>query len=222
MTENSPITSQRYYGLPDLEWLAHAPGLAHGPDALLLAGWVPLQPGIKVLDLGCGQGVIALLLAAREKLEAVGLERENALWAVCREHGRLNRERLKGRVHWLGADLREMPFWPQSFDLVVMNPPYFRAGAARPSPDALRRAARQEIHGNLQDWLAAGRYALKEGGLLAGVFREERRAEWLENLAVREFQIVAEKYVPAGGAGKACCLVQARLSSSRSKATTSR
>jgi release factor glutamine methyltransferase len=78
-----------------------------------------LQPGARVLDVGCGSGAIAI---------SVSLETRCRMWAVdistpALEVASENARRLHANVHFVAADLLEA-LAPQTFDAILSNPPY--------------------------------------------------------------------------------------------------
>ncbi|MFA6686847.1 MAG: methyltransferase, partial [Desulfuromonas sp.] len=93
-------------------------------DPVLLAHFVTIKPGERVLDMGCGCGVIALLLARRVKdSEVVGVEVQAQQADRARRNVRLNA--LEARVQIEVGDIRT---WGQGqedeFERVVCNPPF--------------------------------------------------------------------------------------------------
>ena len=87
--------------------------------ALLLARLTVRGAAERVLDLGCGGGVQALL-AARHAKSVVGVDLNPRALAFARFNARLNGVR---NVEWREGDLFE-PVAGERFDLVVSNPPY--------------------------------------------------------------------------------------------------
>lgn len=152
-----------------------------GTDSVLLARFATLRRGMRVLDLGCGVGVLALLLAAREpNLTLDGIDIDPAAASLARRN--LTENGLTGEI--LTADLRQPGWFPQGhYDLIVSNPPYFPLGSGEP---ASRRsaAARSEITCTLADLCRAAAPRLKTGGRFALVCRAERLTDLL--LALRE------------------------------------
>jgi methylase of polypeptide subunit release factors len=93
--------------------------LGVSPPALLLAHLTVRRAGGRVLDLGCGGGVQALL-AARHAEFVVGTDLNPRALRFARFNARLNGVR---NVEWREGDLYA-PVAGERFDLVVSNPPY--------------------------------------------------------------------------------------------------
>jgi len=152
-------------------------------DAVLLADFAGREGIRKIMDLGTGNGVISLILAAlRPRARVTGLEMQEAMAARARRSVALNR--LEDRVEVTQGDVRsiERLFPPESFDLVVCNPPYRVPRSGRINPDPEKRIARHEVEGGLGDFLRAGRYLLKRGGLMALVYPAARGVDLLETM----------------------------------------
>ncbi len=155
-------------------------GYRFGLDPVLLADFVTLRGEELVLDLGCGCGVLPLLLARRSSgLRIVGWERQSQMVERARRSVELGR--VAERISIVEADLRGYRelVAAGTFGLVVSNPPFRAAGTGRIAPDDERAAARHELAGGLTDFLAAASWALKYGGRLAIVYLAERLSELL-------------------------------------------
>lgn len=159
-------------------------GTAFAIDTLLLAQFTGLPaPGTpcRIADLGTGTGVLAFMLKARRSdLEIVGIELHPEFHDLAQRNLQLNRE-LEG-IAFEQVDVRDIPskFLPESFDLVVANPPYFPLGNGRLPPRDLRAAARHELSGTLRDFIEAAAYLLPYGSKLAMVLPAERFFEATE------------------------------------------
>ena len=125
-------------------------GFALGTDSVLLADFAAQHRARRIADLGCGAGVLTvLLLRALEQATAIGIELQPDAAQLARDNIRANG--LSDRAQILCADLRaHRTLLPAgSFDLVVANPPYFAAGSgalgrlgrARTPAGAAQRAA---------------------------------------------------------------------------------
>jgi cyclopropane-fatty-acyl-phospholipid synthase len=94
-----------------------------------IAAKLRLEPGQRVLDLGCGWGGLALYLARVAEVEVVGVTLSREQLAVAKE--RAAAEGLSGRVSFRFADWREVE---GRFDRIVsvgmfehVGPPYYPA-----------------------------------------------------------------------------------------------
>jgi ubiquinone/menaquinone biosynthesis C-methylase UbiE len=75
------------------------------------------QPTERILDLGTGSGVAALMLARRfPEAKVIGVDVSEAMIEVARE--KLDEE-LADRVEFAVADAADLPYEPDSFDLVA-------------------------------------------------------------------------------------------------------
>lgn len=168
-------------------------------DALLVAdfaaaGRAPGRGG-RILDLGCGGGVIGIALAAGDAAaEVVGVELQGELVALARRNATLNA--VAERCWIVEGDVTraaELPIDPQSFDVVVSNPPYH--DGERTPPEETRALARHQLAGTVADFVAAARRFVKPRGRVVMVFPAERIAELVAafveaGLAVRTLQSV--------------------------------
>ena len=151
---------------------------ALGTDSILLADFIHPRPGARGIDLGCGSGIISLLLLAREaRLEMTGLELDAAAAEIAREN--LRRNGLDARGHIVTGDIRACRelFRAGSFDFAAANPPYFPVPRGALSPDASRAAARSECCCTLEELCRAVEWLLPSGGRFYLVHRPERLSE---------------------------------------------
>lgn len=149
-----------------------------GTDSILLADFAQPRGAARGIDLGCGSGILSLLLARKsEKLRMTGLELLPEAAAAARENMAANG--LTERCEVIEGDIRRSRelFRAGSFDLAVSNPPYFAAGAGVPAPRADRAAARSEESCSLEELVAAAARLLRSGGALFLVYRPERLSE---------------------------------------------
>ena len=123
-----------------------------GTDSFLLSAFPALKPGLRVCDLGCGTGLLGLLMLQRQpQLTVSGIELLPAAAALARRTAALND--LTDRFQIYCGDLRTprefLP--PGSQDLVICNPPYYPAGSGRLPSDPALRSARSEQSCTLED-----------------------------------------------------------------------
>ena len=157
----------------------NSPQIPLGTDSLLLADFAAAGRASRGVDLGCGSGILSLLLLwGDEALRMTGLELQEETARLARENLAANGLSARGSV--LCGDIREVRalFPVGSFDLVVANPPYFPAGSGARSPDPVRAAAREEGC-TLEELCGAAAWLLPTGGRFCAVHRPERLSELL-------------------------------------------
>ncbi|GAB7079057.1 tRNA1(Val) (adenine(37)-N6)-methyltransferase [Megalodesulfovibrio paquesii] len=155
-------------------------GFRFAMDSLLLAAWAGhgLRRGDRILDLGCGSGVIGLgMLLQDESATLIGLDADPAMLACARENTR--RLGLESRGQFVEADVRDGRecLAAGSVNLVVCNPPWRAPGTGRPAASA-RQAARFYVDGvELLDFLRLAGHALVSRGRCCLVHRADALAE---------------------------------------------
>lgn len=125
---------EQIYDLPcnGLKIIQHQNSYRFGIDSVLLANFVKAGKDDRIMDLGTGSGVIAILLAAKTGArEIVGIEIAKAVFDRAARSVEMNK--LQGRVKIVHGDLKEAPkiFGRDSFSVVVTNPPYMTLGKAK-------------------------------------------------------------------------------------------
>ena len=154
-------------------------------DPLLLCDFAAIRAGEAAIDLGCGCGIIPLVLAREgEGAVVTGVEFQEPMAELARRNVSLNA--LGDRVTILAADINSLKgrFPVSSFDLVVSNPPYRKPGTGRISPRAGRDLARHESTAGLADFLAAAKYLVKPGGRICFIYHPSRLTELFAEAAL--------------------------------------
>jgi tRNA1Val (adenine37-N6)-methyltransferase len=121
-------------------------------DSILLAHFVRLQGGQKVLDLGTGSGIIPIILATKVKTTEIwGVEIQEELAEMAKKNIAMNH--LQGCVHIVKGDARNLAdrIGSERFDIVLTNPPYRKIRSGRINPLREKAIARHEIKGSLTD-----------------------------------------------------------------------
>jgi tRNA1(Val) A37 N6-methylase TrmN6 len=121
-----------------------------------------------VLDLGTGGG--ALLVALGQVHPSlgprVGVERDPAACAQASRNALL----AGGTYAVVCGDVRERPFAPRAFELVVANPPFYSRGWGRQSADPRVHAATHALHGGVEAFAQAASHALAPHGRAVFVY----------------------------------------------------
>lgn len=161
-----------------------------GVDAVLLSGFAfsGTRTGRKekVMDFCTGNGIIPLLLVAKEKASFVtGMEIQMPVADMAERSVRLNH--AEDRICIYGGergDVRETQrfFDAGSFDAVTCNPPYISENRGLENPETVRNIARHERTCTLEDVVRNAGYLLKQGGSFVMVHRPFRLPEIFETM----------------------------------------
>lgn len=164
-----------------------ASGFRFSMDALLLASFARLGGVKRMVDLGCGCGVVGLGVLLRDeagRIEVAGVDANPEMVGCSVENaGRLG---VADRVAVHEADVSELQgvagLEAESFDLAVCNPPYRVPGTGRRPPDAGRDAARFEAMAPVAAFVAAAGRLLKNRKRVAFIGLPERLPELLADM----------------------------------------
>lgn len=155
-----------------------------GIDATLLAWFMKVKPGERVLDLCTGTGVVMFLADARNPGGSyVGLEIQCDMAEMAARSVKLNQ--AEDRIRIVEGDVRNASslFKKGSFDVVSVNPPYMKAGNGLKNPNEAKAIARHEILCTLDDVLRESYLVLKPRGRFYMVHRPERLTEILAKMS---------------------------------------
>ena len=109
-----------------------------GTDGTLLGAWAAVPTGkSRLLDIGTGTGLIALMLAQRAKeAEVVGIDIDEDAIRQAREN--VEASPFANRIQIVQGDVAD--YMSEPFDAIVSNPPYFVKSLT--CPDNQRTIAR--------------------------------------------------------------------------------
>jgi tRNA1Val (adenine37-N6)-methyltransferase len=163
--------------------LQHRRGYRFSVDAVLLANFIQPRRGDNILDLGCGCGIIPLILAYRNQTVSVtGLEIQPDLAGLAQKNVMLNSR--QERISIVQGDLRAIEKYasPGSYDWVISNPPYRKPGTGRINPGNEQARARHEQTADLAAVTRAANWAAKKGGRIAFIYPASRGAAVISEL----------------------------------------
>ena len=144
-------------------------GMKVGTDGVLLGAWVRAPHAGRVLDVGTGTGLLALMVAQRSKALVWGIDVEPVCTSRAVENAR--RSRWGDRLHFVCGDF--MDYNPcVCFNMIVSNPPFFTSGKGCASWE--RRVAREGVSLPLGGLIEHGCVLLVDGGVLCVVLPVER------------------------------------------------
>lgn len=154
-----------------------------GMDAVLLSSFAKAQEGEQVLDLGTGNGVIPILMQAKNpKAMFTGLEIQKVSAELARRSVELNG--IGGFVKIVQGDIKEASgiFGGASFHVVTTNPPYMNENHGLVNPDSAKAIARHELLCTLEDVVREASRCLKMRGRFYMVHRPQRLVEIFDTM----------------------------------------
>lgn len=150
-------------------------------DSIMLANFATIRLRDKnIVDLGCGNGVIPLIMSLRTDKQIFGVEIQERLADMARKSVEFNK--LSDQISIFNVNMKDFANgnYFEYFDLITCNPPYFKVNEKNYFNDSNeKKIARHEIEINLSDLLVTARKLLKNNGNFAIVHRPERLMEIL-------------------------------------------
>ncbi|MFB3851381.1 MAG: Mut7-C RNAse domain-containing protein [Acidobacteriota bacterium] len=161
-----------------VEILQPSRGARFSIDSVILSAFSFVREGETVVDLGCGTGIIMLLISNFfHPKKIVGIEIQDDFCFCANEtmakSGFPDFEVIK-------SDIRECP--KEKFDVVVSNPPFYEAKKGRTSPDFAKRISRQREDLELDNFFESARNYMKDEGRLSFILPYSTKQEAFSSL----------------------------------------
>jgi len=165
-------------------------------DSILLSHFTRPQRNATVIDLGCGVGVIGLILASkRQDINIIGVELQEELYNLALDNIKANS--LEDRVKVILGDIRDINSYIPSgkFQHVISNPPYISTGRGKVPPDSVKRIAKSESELSIDELIKSAEYLLKNGGRLSIIYPVRRFAGLIYKLRIRNMEPKRMRFV---------------------------
>ena len=151
-------------------------------DSAILANFIFLKKNEVALEIGCGCGVISILLSKKvrfKKIRAIELQPQMASLAL--RNVELNG--LKDKIEVINDDILfyDKYFKKGEFDVIFSNPPYMLSSGDK-NDNEVRNIARHDFSLPIEKFCEISSALLKEGGRLYVVYTSIRTAELIYNL----------------------------------------
>lgn len=147
-------------------------GFRFSVDAVILSDFFsPTKKG-KILDIGCGNGIIPILLYSKGKGEDItGVEIQEENCELALKNVKLNN--LEDYIKIENDDVKEYPKG-NTFDYIISNPPYMEVDGKKQNILSCKSIARHELTLNLYDLIRNAKRLLKPMGNITLVHRSYR------------------------------------------------
>lgn len=188
----------------------------YGIDAVLLSDFASKSSPNTVVDLGCGNGIIPLILSHKTQASSIiGVEKRTKTASLASMNIKLNN--LQSRIKIIQTDILGLLqidkkyINPESVDVVVSNPPYVAKGAGQVNSNKEdKMTARHETTAGLNDFCHVASLLLKNKGEFFIVHRPSRTVEIINSLTKYNLEPKEIRYVsPSKGKDPNIMLIKA-------------
>ncbi len=151
-------------------------------DSVLLPNFVTLNKNIsKILDIGCGNAVIPIILSTKTSARITGVEIQKEVADLALKSVEYNN--LSDQIQIVNDDIKEYynSVETEMFDVITCNPPYFKVTeTSNFNLNDYKTIARHEVKLNIDEIMKISKKLLKNNGNIAIVHRPERLIEIIE------------------------------------------
>lgn len=152
-----------------------------GTDAVVFGAWVNYAGADRILDIGTGTGVLALIAAQRNSEAQVhAIEIDDASAGQAAENAAVSPWADRIRVHRM--DVRRMKT-DAPFDLILCNPPYYSGTA--PAREERGRVAKHGAELTFEELLRSVGELLAHDGRFAVIIPVDREAGFVSHSATK-------------------------------------
>jgi tRNA1Val (adenine37-N6)-methyltransferase len=189
----------------------------YGVDAVILSDFAAKAKGKRIIDLGCGNGIIPIILSHKTKESCItGVEIKKEAYELAKLNIELNH--LEDRIRIVNEDIMNLSNSQSSqiredemFEVVVTNPPYMARGKGLVNRKKTgKMIARHETTANLHDFTRIASRLLVDSGELYMVHRPQRTVEIINSMTQFNLEPKIIRYVsPKFGEKPNIMLIQA-------------
>ena len=134
MSSNPAFPTSRHFQFKQFSLSDEGCAMKIGTDGVLLGSVAATYPGTKVLDIGTGCGLIALMISQENPGKITAIEPEEGAVNIALEN--VNNSPWSERIEIIKCRLQDFSASvKEKFDLVVCNPPYFSNSLQSPDPE---------------------------------------------------------------------------------------
>ncbi len=175
----------------DLVCYQHKDGYRYSIDSILLAHFALHWKCTSILDLGCGCGIIGMVLLYRnaQYIQHIeGIEFQEQLVSLANRNSRENELDDKMTItHGNYVEINKY-YKAESFNHIICNPPFYEKGRGRPSLHNEAYLARHQTASTTADLAASIAFALKNRGSLAIIYPADLIAQLVSVLQEKKIE----------------------------------
>lgn len=166
-------------------------------DSVLLPNFASITKKTKkIMDIGCGNAPIPIILSTKTSAEIIGVEIQKESYDLACESIKINE--LDNQIKIINADINSIykQYESCSFDMITCNPPFFKyTKDSNINKNDYKTIARHEVTLNLEQIMQISKYLLNNNGSICLVHRPERLIDIIEamrsnNIEPKRIQLV--------------------------------
>lgn len=159
-------------------------------DSLLFGAWVEVDMAQRILDMGTGCGILALMLAQRSKATAIIEAIELDTNAATQAQQNALASPWPDKIVITQGDVTTAAYRENQYELIVMNPPYFANHLASASKE--RELARQGTGDVWRAWIQRAAQLLAPNGRIAVVAPIQAQDTIVAELAAKKLKLARQ------------------------------
>lgn len=171
-------------GYNDLKIVQDSSCFCFSLDSVLLPNFITINKSYtKILDIGCGNAPIPLILTKRTKAKIKGIEIQKEVYELARKTVQINK--LENQIEIINDDINNYYLNEETdiYDAITCNPPYFKLSEnSNINNSKYKTIARHEMSLTLDQIFKVSRKLLKNNGVVAIVNRPERLIEIIDSM----------------------------------------
>ncbi len=171
-----------------LDILQPEKGYRFSLDPVILCAHVKVTGSERIIDVGCGCGIMPILLANRySHLKIFGIEIQTDFIPFAMKNVR--NHSLERNIHIIHNDIQNIKTADVNgkADMIISNPPYKKKHSGRLNPNSQKAIARHEITLDIDTLFRCSKRLLNKNGKLYMIFPSERLSDLMSGMARHMF-----------------------------------
>lgn len=153
-------------------------------DSILLPNFVTINKSAKkILDIGCGNAPIPMILTTKTNAKITAVEIQLEVFELAKKSVEMNK--LSEQIELLNMDVNDFYETCETdiYDIITCNPPFFPiTPSANLNKNDYKTIARHELKLNLDNVFKIAKKLLRNNGNIAMVHRPERLLEIIDTM----------------------------------------